>query len=864
MKMLSSRFMQLSRRLLPLGMGLALFGLGVWALMRLLKPVHAEDVFAQMRGVPLPMLVTAVAATAVGYLALIGYDFWALRFLGKKLPPRVVVLGGFLGYAFGNTIGISVISGGAVRYRIYAAFGLNAFEVAAVSSYIAIALGTGLTLIGLVALAFHPQVLHGILPLSPGEVQLGAAFIAVAMVVTLVALSISGRSLKVWKIELSVPPMSMLLGQLAVTVVDVVAAALTLYVLLPAGGPDFSAFVAIYAVAMMVGILSHVPGGVGVFETMVIAAMPEGTAVGEIAAALLLFRIIYYLLPFALAFLIVSFNEARHAGGFLARMFGDSPAALRPAFAAVSGVVPALVAAVAFGLGCYLLLVAMLPSVRANAYDDAELIAAILLEGGTLVSAVAGVVLVILSHGLVRRVSGAYWLTLAAIAGGAVAALLNDLDLESVALLGVGGFAMLPFSNAFYRRTKLTEGVFSPAWFALIAALGLAVAAFFFFVHEATPYSLDLLIDFGKSANTPRSLRAGLAASAVVLVFLVFLALQPARKRDATSDTETLAKVARVLRMQNDPQACLALSGDKRIHFNESEQAFVMYGIRGKLWIAFGNPIGPTDQAGTLAWDFMEAAQAANCAPVFYEVSEAYLSIWIEMGLALHKVGEEAVIRLPEFSLAGARFKTMRAAFNKKQRDGFTLSFSEAPHSPALLSELAEVSTLWLDGKAGREKGFSVGHFSPDYLNNFPIALIKREEKVIAFASIMAPGTGQNVAIDLMRYRPEEGSGMMEFLFLSLIEHYRTAGAQELSLGVAPLAGLSERRSARMWSKMGVMMFRHGGAFYNFEGLRAFKQKFQPEWRPRYLALAPGVSPMVAMADVALLISGGARGLIGK
>jgi phosphatidylglycerol lysyltransferase len=105
---------------------------------------------------------------------------------------------------------------------------------------------------------------------------------------------------------------------------------------------------------------------------------------------------------------------------------------------------------------------------------------------------------------------------------------------------------------------------------------------------------------------------------------------------------------------------------------------------------------------------------------------------------------------------------------------------------------------------------------------------------------------------------------MIEFLFLSLIEHYRDQGAQEFSLGVAPLAGLITHRGGTMWSRIGVMVFRHGGAFYNFEGLRAFKQKFQPDWRPRYVALPPGLSPMVALADVALLISGGARGLFGR
>ena len=104
----------------------------------------------------------------------------------------------------------------------------------------------------------------------------------------------------------------------------------------------------------------------------------------------------------------------------------------------------------------------------------------------------------------------------------------------------------------------------------------------------------------------------------------------------------------------------------------------------------------------------------------------------------------------------------------------------------------------------------------------------------------------------------------MEYMFLCLIQHYKARGAEEFSLGTAPLSGLSERSVARSWNRFGGLIYRHARAFYNFEGLRAFKQKFQPEWRPRYLALPPNVSPMLAMGDVALLIAGSARGLISR
>ncbi|MDF2140167.1 bifunctional lysylphosphatidylglycerol flippase/synthetase MprF [Paenirhodobacter sp. CAU 1674] len=859
------------RNLLPIGLGLGLFAVGLWALYRLLKPVHAADILLQIKTMPPSALAIAMAATALGYMALIGYDWWALTYLEKRLPLRAVALGGFLGYAFGNTIGISVISGGAVRYRIYSAFGLNAFDVAALASYIALAMGMGLTLVGLFALGLHPAALHGLLPLPQSLIRLGAFGAGGGTLALLFWLSASRRSLKIWRYDITMPAPRILVGQLVVALFDSTMAALTLYILLPEGAPGFTTFLAIYATATMVGVLSHVPGGVGVFETVVLAAMPPGIAVGDVAAALLMFRSIYYLLPFAIAFVIVSLNEARLAGGWAARVFGELSEPMRPVMGALGGAAPWLTGLWALGFGGYLLLVALMPSAIPTGDSD-DLVGAILLEGGTLVSAVMGIVLMILSHGLMRRLSGAFWLTIVALGGGVIAALMNNFDIESALLLTLGALALLPFRHEFHRHAKITEGVFTPAWFAMVAAVVLAAGSFFFFVHEATPYSQAFWTEFTHDANTPRAFRAALAASAVLLTFTVYLALQPSRARSGAPCEESLALAAQIIAAQNEPQACLALTGDKSFQFSPDQRAFVMYGRQRANWVALGDPVGPASSGVEAAWAFHEEALRAGGRAIFYEVSARHLTLWVEMGLALHKVGEEAVIALPGFSLAGGAFKTMRAAYNKAQREGLALQLLHPPHSETLLAELGTISQEWLAAKAGREKRFSVGHFHADYLAHFPIAVLRQHDPempgapapILAFANIMAPGNGTRVAIDLMRYRPGRGSGLMEFLFLALIEHYRDAGAAEFSLGVAPLAGLSERRTARLWDRFGHLMFRHGGAFYNFEGLRGFKQKFRPDWQPRFIALPPGVSPMMAMADVALLIAGGPRGILGK
>jgi phosphatidylglycerol lysyltransferase len=848
----------------PVVLGAALFSLGLYALYHLLKPVNPADVVAQIRATPGTALAAALGATAIGYLALLFYDWFGLRFIGKSLDRRIVALGGFLGYAFGNTIGVSVVSGGAVRYRIYSAVGLNAFEVAAVSAYIAIALGTGLTLVGVAALAVHPGAVGALLPYAPSTIQTVAAAITAGSLGLIVWMSATQRAISLRGHTLRLPPPADLGGQLVVTLIDIAAASFALWILLPAGKPDYTTFVAVYAAATMIGVLSHVPGGVGVFETVVIGTLPATVPVGDAAAALLLFRLVYYLVPFALAFLLVALNEIRLASGLGSRLLARTPA-LQPAFSTLHGLSPGLVAAVVFGFGVWLLLITMLPSARAEAISEGDLIGVLLLEGGTLASAVAGVVLIIVSHGLARRVSSAWWFAVGAILAGTVASLLNDFGFENAAFLCAGTLLLLPFRKAFDRPGRLTAGVFEARWFATVIGAGIAAAAFFFFVHKAVPYSNDLWSEFSRDSNTPRALRAGLAATALLFFFGVHLLTRPIRKKlPQDAGASTLSQAAALCAGAADPQAWLSQTGDKRFLFSEAGNAFIMYGVRGGSWIALGDPVGDPAEHEALVWSFADQATRANARPVFYEVSASNLPLWIELGLTLHKIGEEAVVGLAEFSLAGGRFKTMRAAMNKRQRDGYELGLLPPPHDATRIDELRAISDAWLGGKTGREKGFSVGRFDPGYLALFDIAVLRREGRIIAFANILASAGGRHVAVDLMRYLPEEASGLMEFMFLSLIEHYKAEGAEEFSLGVAPLSGLSERSVSRSWNRFGRLIYRHGGAFYNFEGLRAFKQKFQPEWRPRYLALPPNVSPMRAMGDVALLIAGSARGLIAK
>lgn len=177
------------------------------------------------------------------------------------------------------------------------------------------------------------------------------------------------------------------------------------------------------------------------------------------------------------------------------------------------------------------------------------------------------------------------------------------------------------------------------------------------------------------------------------------------------------------------------------------------------------------------------------------------------------------------------------------------------PHDPALIAQLQAISDEWLLAKKSREKGFSVGRFDAEWLNCWPLALVRQGGDLVAFANLLTTDAQTDWAVDLMRYVDGAPTGTMEFLFTDLILQLKARGHRRLSLGMAPLSGLSPDRSKRLWDRFGAVIYRHGGALYNFEGLRAFKAKFGPEWVPHYLATPSGLPPLLPLADAARLIS---------
>jgi phosphatidylglycerol lysyltransferase len=340
--------------------------------------------------------------------------------------------------------------------------------------------------------------------------------------------------------------------------------------------------------------------------------------------------------------------------------------------------------------------------------------------------------------------------------------------------------------------------------------------------------------------------------------------LRHAEAEPALPTADELERVGALLRSSPDATANLVFLGDKALMFSASGNTFLMYGVEGRSWVALGDPKGPHEEAIELAWRFREEADRHGAWPVFYEVGTENLPLYIDLGLTLLKLGEAAIVPLPTFSLEGGRRKGLRRTIKEVTRNAVTFCVVSPSELAPLLPELKRVSDEWLAEKHTREKGFSLGRFDEAYLSRFPLGVVRRDGIIVAFANLLCSGDGSEVSVDLMRYTPAAPASVMEYLFIELLQWGRDQGFRRFNLGMAPLSGLQNRALAPIWNRAGALLYRHGEHFYNFRGLRQYKDKFDPEWEPRYLASPGGLALPRILASTAALISGGLRGVVSR
>ena len=835
-----------------------LLGAAVWWLHRELRTYNYRDIRHALATIPAGKVRLAIVLSALSYWILTGYDVLALRHLHRKLSYRRTALASFLGYAFAHNIGLSILGSATPRYRLYSAWRLSPLEIATLVGFTAVMFWLGsLTIAGL-ALVAEPAAMAGSLHLhARGALALGLACLAV-VASYLVATAVRRRPFVIRGWEFSLPTPVVGLQQVLVSTLDWATCAAVLYVLLPRSTTvSYGHFVGVFVVAQLVGVSSHVPGGLGVFETIILLALGPIASGPAIVGSLLVFRAVYYLLPLVLATALLAAYEGlgrQQRLGQLRTMFGRWVPEIAPRFLSVS----------TFIGGSLLLLSGAMPVAHSRLAVLQDFVPLPVLELSHFFGSLVGLGLVLLASGLQRRLDAAYGMAVALLVAGVVLSLLKGFKYEEALVLSVMLTALLPCHRYFYRRASMISERFTLGWSLAVVCIVAGSIWLGFFVHKHREYSRDLWWEFSLFGDAPRFLRASVGVVAGALFFAVAHLLRPARARASAPSAETMRVVRDIVSCASRASAHLALLDDKSFVFSDDGRAFIMYAVTGRSCVAMGDPVGPPESHAELVWRFRELCDRSDSWPVFYEASAANLPLYLDVGLDPLKFGEEARVSLCDFSLEGSARKAQRYVVRRIERDGGHFEVLPPEAVPTLLPQLKSISDDWLHEKRTREKGFSLGRFEPHYLSTFPIAVVRANGRIVAFANLWCSGGQEELSPDLMRHSAAAPQGVMEYLFLKVILWGQARGYRWCNLGMAPLAGLESRALAPLWHRVGALAYLYGEPFYSFQGLRSFKQKFDPEWRPRYLVCPSGLLVPRVLANVASLVSGGLRGVVAK
>lgn len=833
-------------------LGIVLFVIAIFYLGREFKQYDPQTIFQDIFSTPAPIILGAILFTILNHTLLIGYDILAFRNSNYPFSLKKTALASFVSFVFGNNIGLSGLGSSAMRLRFFKQWDVPENVTLQVIMFCLLSFWVGIFATAGITFIIAP-ISTTILPLPS---WLNARIIGLLLSLLILVYITSSlwirKPIAIGSFSLIPPRISIAIIQVVVAVADWVCAAAVLYILLNQGVelPSFPMFVSIFMLALIAGFLSNIPGGLGVFETVIITLLSPTCPTDLLLKSLIIYRFIFFLLPLVVAITLYLIHELLHVGDLVKGL-------IEFVISISFDLYPGLLSIGTFLLGLILFFTAPVPN---GVYLPVELtpIASHLLH---LFAALGGFSLMIAAFPIRRRVKSGLIFVIV------ILPITIGFDLASGMHPETLHFALVIFlfSLLGLRWFPRAGAIQHYPWIVAILAITTTFSGYLWLTTRSSAI-VKAFPDFAwqMKTNSQESQVIPLLILFAIIAIGVIIVRVKLKATDLNADIEIpLEQIDPIIAGQSNPYANLVKLRDKQVFFNEKNSAFVMYTVRGRNWIAFGDPIGTPNEARDSARTFIEHAVRNHAIPVFYEVHRDLLDIYLDFGYSMYKIGEEAVVDLTKFTLAGKKFANERNILNSLARKEVTFEvFPAGTADDSLIQELKSISDAWLTGKNVREKRFSLGFFDETYIKQGAIGVVRKSGRSIAFANILL--SKESFCADLMRFIPEENDHLMQFLFLNLMKWGQENGYTSFNLGMAPLSGFKNHSSAPIWNRLLWTIFNHGENLYNFKGLRAFKDQFVPQWESVYIAMPRGSIVPLLLLKISAIISGGVRGLVQK
>lgn len=366
-------------------------------------------------------------------------------------------------------------------------------------------------------------------------------------------------------------------------------------------------------------------------------------------------------------------------------------------------------------------------------------------------------------------------------------------------------------------------------------------------------HALHLTIDqFGLTTKVPvaYSIRAKIfldSLSTISIGALVYIALslfQPIRARFSDQSLSRLAASELLEHYAESSEDFFKIwPQDKSYYFNHQHSAAIAYSVHRGVALVVSDPIGDNNAFDELLSNFVQQCRINDWLPSFIHIESKYRSLYEKYGLAMQKIGEEAILDINKYLSDVAGNKYFRNIHQKFTKLGYSAELLKPPHSAELISQLSTISANWLTLPGRTERSFMMGYFSPRYMQLCNIMVAKDEHGVIKGFINQIPALGAFEAnYDLLRSSSDSPGNINDYLLMNFISQLHSDGFLRLNMGLCPLSGLSSRDADHNTIDAALRFaYSNGDRLYSFSGLHRFKSKYEPEWTPRYIAYKNGI-----------------------
>jgi uncharacterized membrane protein YbhN (UPF0104 family) len=621
-------------RHLPAILGVLLLVGAVYVVQREFRHLNVRDVGHALSAIPTHALLFSAALTLLSYGLLTFYDKLATIYAGHHVSFARTALASFCAYSLAHNLGFAAVSGAAVRYRLYAHWGLTPVQIGKVVAFSSLTFGLGGMTLGGVILFFEPSSVPVIGTMLPHWMLYLAGFAMWAVVAGYVFTASVFPVLHLRGRDIDLPGFRMALAQVALATADVSLTASIFYVLLPHGhGLTWLRFLAIYLGSYAAGLISNVPGGLGVFDTAMLlglqaSRLPPPVVLGAIAV----FRLYYYVVPLFLAGALFAGNEV-----FMGRkrLADAAPGQVRwsePDFA-----VAASTGAVAL-CGAMLLSIGVLDTHPDYSWIDPDF-ASFGASAGQYVPSLLGSALMVLAIGLSQRVTLAWGATIIALLiGAALTALQGEPDVVP-AVLVIAALSIAPFRDAYYRHARLLSHPLRAG--TVVPVLGLLLSVMWLASFEPKVRNLAQTSWWAVviSRNAPAPIRAAVALAVCLALAALWGVIRPGRVRARPWDAES--------RLRYVSLGGLPIADADGLVMGEAARSGIPFRRVGRVLLGLGDPAGAESDRVSAIWRLRDLAQQEGCDAAIWRASPDFLKIYGDLGLTALPLGQDG-LPLPE------------------------------------------------------------------------------------------------------------------------------------------------------------------------------------------------------------------------